>query len=129
MMKLVFGCALATAYVLPFVRLAEAGIASWSAMFVVGAVGIPLVFALVTIGLARTGRQKNLLIRVLLTTSAGLSLAVMARAFAFAAADWIRRGVPTDLNSLASLAVLGLLVVVAGLVVTRLMRGLSPYSA
>ena len=65
MMKLVVGFAFASAYVLPFVRLAEAGIATWSAMLSVGAIGIPLVFALTTAVLARQGDFKDWLIRLL----------------------------------------------------------------
>ena len=46
MMKVVAGFAFATAYILPLERLAEARIATWSTMLVVGAIGVPLVFAL-----------------------------------------------------------------------------------
>jgi cytochrome bd-type quinol oxidase subunit 2 len=47
MMKLVAAFAFASAYVLPLVRLAEAGIATWLAMVMVGAIGIPLVLGLI----------------------------------------------------------------------------------
>jgi hypothetical protein len=123
MMKLVVGCALASAYVLPLVRLAEAGIATWSAMLVVGAIGVPLVLALVTIVLARTGHVKDWLIRVLFLTSVGVALGVVAHAFATAVATWIRRGVPSDFHSLATLAVLGLPAAIFGLIFARLLRG------
>ena len=125
MMKLVVGCALASAYVLPLVRLAEAGIVTWSATLVVGAISIPLVFTLVTIVLAKKGPRKDWLIRVLSLTSVGVPLGVVAYAFATAVATWIRRGVPFDLHSLASLSVLGLLVIVFGLIFTRLLWGME----
>jgi hypothetical protein len=76
-MKLVAGCALASAYVLPLVRLVEAGIATWSTMLAVAAIGIPLVFALVTIVLARKGPLKVWLIRVLSMTSVGVALGIV----------------------------------------------------
>ena len=117
------GFALATAYVLPLVRLAEAGIATWTAMLVVGAIGVPLVFALVTIFLGRTGPLKDWLIRVLCTTSVGVAFGVVVSSFATAAATWIRRGPPSDLRSLAPVAVLGLPVILFGLILTRLLRG------
>jgi hypothetical protein len=129
MMKLVVGCALALAYILPLVRLAEAGIASWSTVLVVGAISIPLVFALVTIFLARTGPLKDWLIRVLSMSSVGVALGVVAHALATAVATWIRCGVPSDLQSLASLAVLGLTVIMLGLIFTRLLRGWAPHGA
>lgn len=122
-MKLVVGCALASAYVLPFVRLAEAGIASWSAMLVVAAIGIPLVLALVTIVLARKGPLKDWLIRVQCMTSVGVALGVEVQAFATAANIWIRRGAPSDLHALASLAFLGLAFIILSLIFTRLLRG------
>jgi hypothetical protein len=122
MMKLVVGCALASAYVLPFVRLAEAGIATWSAMVVVGAIGIPLVLALATIFLAGQGLIKNWLIRVLSLTSVGIALGVVAHAFATGVATWIRRGAPSDLHSLASLAFVGVVVIIIGLIFIRLLR-------
>jgi hypothetical protein len=124
MMKLVVGCALAMAYVLPLVRLAEAGIATWSAMLVVGAIGTPLVFALVTIVLARKGPLKGWLIRVLSMASVGVAFGVMAHGLATAVATWIRRGVPSDLHSLASLAVLGFASTIFGLIFARLLRGM-----
>ena len=123
MMKLVVGCALASAYVLPFVRLAEAGIATWSAMFVVGAIGSPLVFALATIFLARQGPLKSWLIRILALTSVGVALGVVTHANAGGAANWIQRGMPLDLHSLALLAVVCLPVVIFGFVFVRLLRG------
>ena len=119
-MKLVAGCALASAYVLPLVRLAEAGIASWSAMLVVGAISVPLVFALTTIFLAKKGPFKDWLIRVLSMTSIGIALGFVAHALATNLATWIQRGVPFDLHSLASLAVLGLPVIILGLIFIRL---------
>ena len=82
MMKAVVGFALATAYVLPLVRLAEAGIATWTAMLVVGAIGVPLVFALVTTVLGRKGPFKDWLIRVLCTISLGVALGVVVSSFA-----------------------------------------------
>src|SRR4051812_49203193 len=72
MMKLVAAFAFASAYVLPLVRFAEARVATWSAMLIVGAIGIPLVFALSTVVLARKGALKNWLIRVLCLTSIGV---------------------------------------------------------
>ena len=123
MMKLVVACALAMAYVRPLVRLAEAGIATWSAMLVVGAISIPLVFALATIVLARKGPLKDWLIRVLCMASAGVALGVMAHVFATTVATWFRRGMPSDLHFLASLAVLGLPVTILGLIFSRLLRG------
>jgi hypothetical protein len=125
MMKLVVANALASAYALPLVRLAEAGIADWSAMLVVGAIGVPLVFALATVVLARRGPLKDRLIRVLCTTSVGVALGVVAQAFARAASAWIRRGIPADFRSLASLAVLGFPLIVFGLIFRRLLRGRS----
>ncbi len=124
MMKLVVGCALASAYVLPLVRLADAGIATWSAMLVVGAISVPLVFALVTIVLARKGPLKDWLIRILCMASVGVAFGVTAHALAAAVATWIRRGVPSDLRSLEPLAILGLPVIMFGLIFTRLLRGL-----
>lgn len=123
MMKVVVGFALATAYVLPFVRLAEAGIATWTAMLVVGAIGVPLVFALVTVVLGRTGDLKDWLIRILCTTSVGVAFGVVVSSFATPAATWIRRDPPSDLRSLAPVAVLGLPVILFGLILTRLLRG------
>jgi hypothetical protein len=129
MMKLVVGCALALAYVLPLVRLAEAGIAPWSAMLAVVAISVPLVFALTTIFLARKGPLKDWLIRLLSMTSVGVALGVVAHALARAVAAWSRRGVPFDLHSLASLAVPGLAVIIFGLIFNRLLRGWSPHGA
>ncbi len=126
MMKLVVGFAFASAYVLPLVRLAEEGIATWSAMLIVGAIGIPLVFALSTLVLARKGALKNWLIRILSMTSVGIALGVGAHALVTAVAVWIRRGVPFDPHSLAPMAVLGFLVIVLGLVFTRLLQGAAP---
>jgi hypothetical protein len=122
MMKLVVGCACASAYVLPLVRLAEAGIAPRSTMIVVGAISVPLVFALVTIALARRGPLKDWLIRVLAMTSVGVALGVVAYAFVTAGTTWFRRGVPSDLQSLATLAGLSLPVIVLCLIFTRLLR-------
>ncbi len=124
MMKLVVGCALASAYVLPLVRLAEAGIASWSAMLVVGAISVPLVFALTTIVLARKGPFKDWLIRLLCMSSVGVAFGVMGDALASTLSAWIRRGVPADLRSLASLTLLGVPLIVFGLIFTFLIWGL-----
>jgi hypothetical protein len=125
MMKLVAAFAFASAYVLPLVRLAEAGTATWSAMLIVGAIGIPLVFALSTIVLARKGVLKNWLIRVLSMTSVGVALGVSAHALVTAVAAWIRRGVPPDPHSLAPMAVFGLPVIVLGLIFTHLLQGVA----
>jgi hypothetical protein len=125
MMKLVAAFAFASAYVLPLVRLAEAGVATWSAMLIVGAIGIPLVFALSTVVLARKGALKNWLIRVLCLTSVGVALGVGAHAWVTAVVAWIRRGVPSGPDSLAPLAVLGLPVIVLGLIFTRLLPGVA----
>jgi hypothetical protein len=122
MMKLVVGCALATAYVLPFVRLAEAGIATLSAMLVVGAIAVPLVFALVTIVLARKGPLKVWLVQVLCMTSVGVALGGMVEGIARASTTWVRRGMPIDLHSLESLIVLVLPAVVFSVIFVLLLR-------
>jgi hypothetical protein len=125
MMKLVVAFAFASAYVLPLVRLAEAGTATWSAMAIVGAIGIPLVFALSTTILARKGALKDWLIRVLSMTSVVVALGVCAHALVAAVTAWIRRGVPSDPHSLAPMAVLGLPVIVLGLIFTHLLKGVA----
>src|SRR4051812_42071253 len=106
-MKLVVGCAFALAFALPLVRLAEARIASWPAMLAVGAIGIPLVFALATMILAERGALKYRLTRLLCSISVAVAFGVGVNAFAPAAAAWMRRGSPVDLRSLGILAVLG----------------------
>ena len=121
-MKLVVGCALASAYFLPFVRLAEAGIATWSAMLLMGAIAVPLVFALVTIVLARKGPLKNWLVQVLCMTSVGVALGSMVEEIAKASTTWVRRGMHFDLHSLASLAVLGLPAVMFSIIFAVLLR-------
>jgi hypothetical protein len=125
MMKLVAGFACASAYVLPFVRLAEAGIATWSAMLSVGAIGIPLVFALTTAVLARRGEFKDRLIRLLGATSVGVALGVCAYGLFTAVSVWIRRGAPTDPHSLAVMVVLHLPVVALGFLFLVLLRGVA----
>jgi len=80
-MKVVVGCAMALAYVLPFARLAEAGVATWSAMLAVSAIGIPLVFALVAFVLARRGPSRDWLIRISIMTSVGVVSGVLAVCF------------------------------------------------
>jgi hypothetical protein len=121
MMKLVVGCALATAYVLPFVRLAEDGIASWAAMLSVGAIGVPLVLALTARVLAREGPFREWLILVLGMTSVGVAFGVCAYGWYTAVAAWVGRGSPTDLHSLVVVADLGLPVVVLGFIFIRLL--------
>lgn len=123
MMKLVLACAFAMAYVLPLIRLAEAGIASWPAMLAVAAVGVPLVFALATILLARDGRLKRLLIRILLLSSVGVALGVETNWFVRALSVWFARGLPLDLRTLSPLVAVGCFEIVLGLVVNRLLRG------
>jgi hypothetical protein len=121
-MKLVVGCALATAYVLPFVRLAEAGIATMSAMLLVGTIAVPLVFALVTIVLARKGPLKDWLVQALCMTSVGVALGSMVLGLATASTIWVRRGMPRDLYSLASLGTVGLPAVVFSIIFALLLR-------
>jgi hypothetical protein len=126
MMKLVAGFAFASAYVLPFVRLAEAGIATWSAMLSVAAIGIPLVFALTTAVLARPGDFKDWLLRLLGMVSVGVALGVSAYGLFTAVSVWIRRGAPTDPHSLAVMLVLHLPVVALGFLFIVLLPGVAP---
>src|SRR4051794_40002850 len=122
-MKIVVACALASAYVLPFVRLAEAGAASWPAMLTVGAISIPLVFALTVVFLAREGKLKGWLIRIFCATSVGAALGVCSYGWYMAAAAWVRRGVPMDLRTLTVMTVIGLPVLALGVLLFLLVRG------
>ncbi len=122
MMKVVAGFAFATAYVLPLVRLVEAKIASWPSMLVVGAIGVPLVFALTAIVLGRNGPAKDWLVRFLYMTSVGVGVSCVGSALAMSLWIWVQHGMPADFDTLAQLAVIGLLLIAFGLMFIWLMR-------
>jgi|GEM_PF-4391008 len=92
MMKVVVACAFASAYCVPFVRLAEVGLADWQTMLIVIAIGIPLIFVLSTIVLARKGTLKDWMIRVLSMTSVVIALGVCLHWWVSTVFAWIRHG-------------------------------------
>ncbi len=124
MMKVVAGFAFAFAYVLPLENLAEARIATWTTMLVVGAIGVPLVFALATIVLARNGPAKIWLVRLFCMTSVGVVVSCGGFALAIALSNWVQRSMPADFGTLAQLAVLGLPLIAMGTLFIWLLRGL-----
>jgi hypothetical protein len=124
LIKIVIGSAFATAYIIPLIRLAEAEVATWPAMIVVAAIGVPLVLALSAILLARRGHFRDALILVLSMTSVGVILTVGIEAFCRAIILWFRRGMPSDIYLMAHLAVLGFPVVVSILILSLLFRKL-----
>lgn len=91
-MKLVVAAAFVSLCLTPIMRLALAGAVPWDFSLLGAAVAVPLLCAIAAFPLAREGRAKDRLIRLLLLVSVCAGLAAAAYPLIFPSTIWARTG-------------------------------------